>query len=286
VFKSFLFGKTLCLAAIMVVLIAMIACNQAHNNTAATTNTLIVKKDSVDAQPIVTKFTRKPFAYDSTKKYIYLTFDDGPQNGTMQVFDLCKKLGVKATFFMIGEHAADKWGRKIVSTIREAYPDILLANHSYTHANNRYVYFYQHHQMAEQDFYRVQDSLDIPYKIVRLPGNSAWATEKGIFASKLCKPVTKLLDSAGYSVMGWDTEWRFNQDGRPIQSAARILSEMQYALQRNTGHEKKHIVLLTHDRMFRASSDLDSLAHVIKELKKNANYVFETMDHYPGIRFQ
>src|SRR4051794_12530402 len=39
--------------------------------------------------------------YDSTKQYIYLTFDDGPQPGTLGCYHTIRQLGVKATFFMI-----------------------------------------------------------------------------------------------------------------------------------------------------------------------------------------
>jgi peptidoglycan/xylan/chitin deacetylase (PgdA/CDA1 family) len=48
------------------------------------------------------RFEWQPLAYDSTKKYIYLSFDDGPQHGTVTCYDLCKKEAVKASFFMVG----------------------------------------------------------------------------------------------------------------------------------------------------------------------------------------
>ena len=245
------------------------------------------KDTTVAITPPPDKFALTPFVYDSTKTYIYLTFDDGPQNGTMQCFNLCKELGVKATFFMVGNHARDKWGKDIVSTIREAYPQILLANHSTTHASNRYHYFYTHPVMAAEDFYKAQQSLNVPYKIIRLPGNTAWVSAKGIKSTSLVKPVCKLLDSAGYNVLGWDVEWNFRYDGtsRPVQSAEKIISQTNYAATEGNLYTKKHVVVLTHDRMFRQQADLDSLRKYISALKSNPQYVFETMDHYPGLRF-
>lgn len=237
--------------------------------------------------PAPDKFARTPFVYDSTKTYIYLTFDDGPQNGTMQCFNLCKELGVKASFFMVGNHARDKWGKDIVSSIREAYPQILLANHSTTHANNRYHYFYTHPIMAAEDFYKAQESMNVPYKIIRLPGNTAWVSAAGIKSTGLVRPVCKLLDSAGYNVLGWDVEWHFRYDGtsRPVQSAEKIISQTNYAATEGNLYTKKHVMILTHDRMFRQPSDLDSLRKYIVALKSNPQYVFETVDHYPGMRF-
>ena len=237
-------------------------------------------------QQTIDKFARQPFVYDSTKKYVYLSFDDGPQPGTMVCYNLCRQEGIKATFFMVGLHTARKSdGKKMVAMIRESYPQILLANHSYTHANDKYHFFYEHPLMAEQDFYKAQDSLQVPYKIIRLPGNSAWAREGEIKASGLVRPVTRLLDSAGYNVIGWDVEWNFNhKNARPVQSPQKLANQVDSAFARNKTHTRNHLVILSHDRMFQRPGDADSLAKFIRLLKQNPNYVLETIDHYPGLK--
>ncbi len=238
------------------------------------------------ASDTANKFEWHPIQYDSSKKYIYLTFDDGPQNGTVPVYNLCKQLGVKATFFMVGLHTQKKSdGKEIVATIRESYPQILLANHSYSHAYDKYKYFYLHPHQSQTDFYNNQQLLHVPFKIIRLPGNSAWGRKNEIKASKLVKPVTVLLDSAGYNVIGWDIEWNFNhKTANPIQSAAKMAALLDSALARNNTHTKNHIVLLSHDRMFRHQNFTDSLAKFITLLKQNNNYIFETIDHYPQLK--
>lgn len=234
----------------------------------------------------VDRFAWQRIAYDSTKQYIYLTFDDGPQHGTVTCFDLCKQQGIKATFFMVGLHAAQKTdGKKIVAMIKEGYPQFLLANHSYTHARDKYAYFYHHPAMAEQDFFQAQDSLHIPYRIIRLPGNSAWADSSGVKASGLVMPVTRRLDSAGYNVIGWDLEWGFHHsDARPVQSPEQLAREIDSAFAKHKTHRLNHLVVLTHDRMFQRPDDAQSLGRFISLLKKNPRYVFETIDHYPGVR--
>lgn len=238
------------------------------------------------SQQGVDKFTRQSFVYDSTKKYIYLSFDDGPQKGTMVCYNLCKQEGIKASFFMVGLHAAKKSdGKKIVALIREGYPQILLANHSYTHANDKYYFFYRHPLMAEADFYKAQDSLQVPYKIIRLPGNSAWARVGELKASGLVRPVTRLLDSAGYNVIGWDVEWHFNhKNARPVQSPQKLAAQVDSTFAKNLTHVMNHLVILSHDRMFQRPGDADSLAKFIRILKQNPNYVLETVDHYPGLK--
>ncbi len=234
----------------------------------------------------VNKFEWHPLVYDSTKKYIYLSFDDGPQHGTVTCFDLCKQENVKASFFMVGMHTAQKSdGQKIVSMIRESYPQILLANHSYTHAKDKYKDFYHHPFEAEQDFFQAQDFLKVPYKIIRLPGNRSWVRNGEVKATKLVSPVAHLLDSAGYNVIGWDVEWHFNKkNARPVQTPEKLAAEVDSAFAKMDTHVANHLVILSHDRMFQRPEDAESLAKFIHILKQNPNYVFETVDHYPGLK--
>ncbi|HTN37916.1 MAG TPA: polysaccharide deacetylase family protein [Arachidicoccus sp.] len=231
------------------------------------------------------------FEMDSTKKYVYLTFDDGPQPGTMNVYHTLKSLGVKGTFFMVGLHETyGKTMRSVVDTIRDSYPEILLANHSYTHANGHYMSFYHHKDACFEDFMKAQKSLGVVKKYIRLPGNSGWVLSSGLTAHSLVKPVCRLLDSAGYSVFGWDAEWSFKRDPSgsgsvPVQSADKMVAMIENALNHHHTHRKNAVVLLTHDRMFHRQNYMDSLYKFIHVLKtKHPNYVFETVENYPGAK--
>ena len=244
------------------------------------------KNKAAQSPDTVNKFAWKPIIYDSVKKYVYLTFDDGPQNGTMACYNLCTQMGIKATFFMVGLHTQMKPdGKQIVATIRESYPQILLANHSYSHAYDKYHYFYEHPEESQNDFYHCQQLLNVPYKIIRLPGNSAWVRQGELKSTKLVRPVTRLLDSTGYNVIGWDVEWHFNhKTAYPIQSPEKMAAMVDSAFAKNYTHSKNHVVVLMHDRMFRNPNYTESLAKFITLLKQNTNYVFETVDHYPGLK--
>lgn len=231
------------------------------------------------------------FIQDTTKKYIYLTFDDGPQPGTMNVYHILQSLGVKGTFFMVGLHATyGKKMREVVDSIRNGYPDILLANHSYTHANGHYISFYHHHDKCFADFMKAQKSLGVQRRYIRLPGNSGWVLAGGIKAHDLVRPVCKLLDSAGFSVFGWDLEWSFKRDPSgsgsvPVQSADRMIRMVENAIDGHHTHKKNALVLLTHDRMFHRDNYADSLYKVIDVLKtRHPEYVFETVENYPGAK--
>lgn len=281
--------KQLSIALLSITYLFSVSCNNGNVAANKTTDTTVASKENIPPPPPIdpdkAKFERKPMVYDSTKTYVYLTFDDGPHGGTKECLELCKKLGIKATFFMVGRHANDKWGKQLVHEIKQSYPQILLANHSYTHANEKYKYFYQHPDMATQDFYKAQDSLHVPYKIIRLPGNSAWVRKGEIKAHPLVKPVCEKLDSAGYNVIGWDVEWNFTRgQSFPVQTPAKVASEVFYAAQ-NHSHVGKHVMILSHDRMFRTPAYADSLAKFIGIIKQNPNFVFETVDNYTNLKF-
>ena len=98
-------------------------------------------KTSTNAVESSTAPTDTVPAPDTLHWYVYLTFDDGPQHGTSNCIQVCKAEQAKASFFMVGLHA-EKWeaGRLHMDTIRQNQPQFLLANHSYSHARNRYRY--------------------------------------------------------------------------------------------------------------------------------------------------
>jgi len=65
------------------------------------------------------------------KKYIALTFDDGPNNSTTtQVLDILEEKGVKATFFLEGDKINDETRKQVE---REMALGCEINNHSRTH---------------------------------------------------------------------------------------------------------------------------------------------------------
>lgn len=220
---------------------------------------------------------------DSTKKYIYLTFDDGPQPGTLDCEKICKDENVKATFFVVGLHAmSDKNSKQIVKNLQDQYPLFLVANHSYTHAfRNKFYKFYGDPIPAFDDFVRCQDSLQFSNHYTRLPGNDSWSGGNLHAVSKLAKAVVKKLDTANYIVVGWEAEWRFKNGKIPIETPEQMLSEVEYMLNNNHTKTKNHIVILSHDRMFHDVESQLKLITFIKGLKQHKDYVFQTIDKYP-----
>jgi peptidoglycan/xylan/chitin deacetylase (PgdA/CDA1 family) len=232
------------------------------------------------------KTPEQPFVADSNKLYVYLTFDDGPQPGSVTCYHICKAEAIKASFFMVALHQQRKRdGKQIVGMIRNGYPQFLLANHSFDHTMEHYQYFYQHPDMAFDNFIRAQDTLQVSKKIIRLPGNGGWVLQNQVRTSHLVSAVAHRLDSAGFTVIGWDVEWNFNhKNARPVQSPEKLAAQVDSAFSKHNEHIRKNIVILTHDRMFQRAEDSASLVKFIQILKQNPKYVFETVDHYPGAK--
>jgi peptidoglycan/xylan/chitin deacetylase (PgdA/CDA1 family) len=244
---------------------------QQDEKDVATTTVVAAAKDSVKA--------------DTALRYVYLTFDDGPQPGTMNCYRLLKQKGIKGTFFMIGEHAEEKFGQKVLDTMNMDMRHMLIANHSYTHGDhNRYQTFYSTPTKALNDFIKTHDTLELSVPIARFPANNSWVVNEKIRATNLTKPLAKAMDSVGYDVLGWDVEWRFNKKNEPIQSAEAMAAEVMNALNNNETFTKHHVVLLAHDRMFKHQAYSDSLAKMISILQSHPQNVFETADQYPNIK--
>ncbi len=108
--------------------LVIFACSNQPVKEAETTS--MQEDTSSQNNPVPVPVADTVYHIDTQKTYIYLTFDDGPQHGTMNCFKICQQEGVKASFFMIGAHQHMKSdGKQIVATIRNNYPQTLLANH-------------------------------------------------------------------------------------------------------------------------------------------------------------
>lgn len=229
-----------------------------------------------------------PIKYDSTKRYVFLTFDDAPQPpGTNNCKAIFHQNGVKATFFLVGMHQFDHRRKMIVDSLRNSYPEFLIANHSYTHGfRNNYRQFYAHPDSAVKDFLQAQEELKIPVKIIRLPGNNNWVHKGEIRGPKIPREVCKRLDSLGYNVIGWDVEWQFKGGSTPVQSATQMAQMVNDKFDNYTSYTPNTVVILAHDRMFGTPQYADSLNRFISLLKQDPRNVFETIDHYPLVQQQ
>ena len=222
---------------------------------------------------------------DSLVRHIYLSFDDGPLNGTANCINVCSHEKVAATFFQIAMHQSrSSFGKNLYNQILQNPALFDLSNHSYSHANGKYLPYYHHPDSALADFQKAKKILQPKNNLARLPGNNAWSTKNEFRASGLVKPLVLKLDSVGYNVMGWDLEWHFNKHGKPIQTPEAMASMVDTLLFYNKTKTPKHLVILMHDHMFGDPADSAKLARLIGLLKKNPAYQFNKLTSYPGLK--
>jgi peptidoglycan/xylan/chitin deacetylase (PgdA/CDA1 family) len=259
--------------------LVLFSCYNSSNNSGNN------NKDSLAKQTKIIPGT--PIKYDSTKRYIFLTWDDCPQPpGTINCRKIFKEEGVKATFFGVGFNQVGPMKKRIIDSLRNEYPQFLLANHSFSHGfNDKYTTFYNSPDSAYNDFMRNEKELGITIKIIRLPGNNTWADNGKISGQKADNTVVKKLDASGYKIVGWDLEW--SQKGRekaPKESVNEMIKKVNQQFDDGSSFQQNMIVILSHDRLFEKQQYADSLRKFITILKQDQRNVFETIDHYPTVQ--
>ncbi len=220
----------------------------------------------------------------SSEKTLYLTFDDGPLKGTGNVLRVLKEERVPATMFCVGRHARlhPELFRQELST-----PDLLIANHTYSHANGHYRRFYSDTFGVLSDVEHAQIVLG-GRKYLRLAGRNVWRlpelsrNDHAIVARRGFREVPKYdaLSQEGYFIYGWDVEWHFkHRSGHPVESSELLAARIEALYRRGHTARQGKVVLLAHDFMFRNRHSTDELRHFIR-LMKHRGWHFKTLRHY------
>jgi len=108
------------------------------------------------------------------RKKVFITFDDGPNRGTMNVYRAVKEENIPATFFIVGKHVFDKPEQYETWILLRGDSSIELCNHSYSHALNHYAHYYNYPDSVMEDFEYNEEKLAFKNKIARMPGRNAW----------------------------------------------------------------------------------------------------------------
>jgi peptidoglycan/xylan/chitin deacetylase (PgdA/CDA1 family) len=215
------------------------------------------------------------------RKYIYLTIDDAPLNGSQYVDSVILIEKVKTNLFLVGNPInGSKRFLKYYETFREN-PYIEIYNHSYSHANNKYTGFYKNPESVLADFKKNQSEFNISHKIARLPGRNLWMIGE---RKKNCRQTgttsAELLAKNGYEIYGWDVEWKYNpKDYTPKQSVDELIEEIEDVCNSSMAFTSNHVVLLIHNQMFGKVNDKNNLQELIEKLKES-DFTFEYLSSY------
>ena len=220
---------------------------------------------------------------DTTTRYIYLTFDDGPLDGSEDIDDAVTKENIKINVFIVGQHAQSTKKMRRYYQLYLNNPLIEVGNHSFSHAHNQYEKFYENPQNVFQDFLKCQDQLKIPNKYARQPGRNQWRLkDTSINDVRSGSQSADLLYKNGFKVFGWDIEWQHDsKTGTPVQTVDDMIEIIEKRLNEKKTVRPGNLVLLSHDEMFRNGWEESELKQLIEKLKAKGNYRLEHLSKYP-----
>jgi peptidoglycan/xylan/chitin deacetylase (PgdA/CDA1 family) len=226
-----------------------------------------------------------PIWHTPRTKVLYMTFDDGPVRGTANLLRVLKEEGVKATLFCIGKRV-EKHPKLFHAAL--ATPEVLVANHTYSHANNRYRRFYTGPiQHVVDDIDRAQKLIG-GAKYLRLAGRDVWRLPKlsrndwAITVAQRNREIDRYdaVANRGYFIFGWDIEWRFSHTTqKPLFGGAEMARRVEALYRSGKMARKNKVVLLAHDYMWRTEPAVRQLRLFIRIMKEQG-WRFETVDQY------
>ena len=250
-----------------------------------------VEDGKVKAKPVLKNNTQKKETVQvvtpvkKKKKKIYLTFDDGPNKGTRNVFDIVKDEKIPVTFFIVGEHVFASVNQSTTWDSLRIAEQIEICNHSYTHAwHNKFEKFYESPDSVISDFQRAHDSLDLKNSIVRTPGRNTWRIDSLQYTDlKKSKAAVDSLQKAGFIVMGWDLEWHYDHKDLTVKNSAdELLKQIDSVFNNKKTKSPEHLVLLAHDQVYGKTKDSAELRQLIQKLKLRDEYELSIASAYPG----
>ncbi|NCI45243.1 polysaccharide deacetylase family protein [Sediminibacterium soli] len=216
-------------------------------------------------------------------RYIYLSFDDGPLEGSENIDSVVLAEKLNISVFLVGEHAVRSRQLGLYYKMYEQNPFVESYNHSFTHAHDRYRAFYSNPRQVVADIEMNEQVLKLRYRIVRLPGRNMWRVgnrKRDDLASG--SVAADMLAQKGFRLYGWDIEWAHHpKDGSPVQSADEMAREIETRLEQGKTFTRDHIVVLIHDEMFRKKWEQSALKQLIDKLRSKPNYRFAHIRNYP-----
>ena len=245
-----------------------------------------VTEKKIPNQPSTTKIVSKIDDDEvvSDKRVIYLTFDDGPNRGTENLLKILHKRNVSATAFLVGEHANGSVKQKEDLDILRKDNLIELANHSQTHAHNKYSDFYKNPVAVVEDFDRAKESLNLKNTIARTPGRNIWRLNNITSTDiKSSNEAANSLQKAGYKVIGWDLEWKSTNKMELKGKHQAMLKKVDSIFFNDLEKTSRHLVFLTHDQYLADADSINELDLFIEKLQKTNRFVFKKISDYPKI---
>ncbi|MCP8969915.1 delta-lactam-biosynthetic de-N-acetylase [Ectobacillus ponti] len=199
------------------------------------------------------------FMGNPDKKYLYLTFDNGYENGyTPKILDVLKQKNVPATFFLTGQFLKEQ-PELVKRMVREGH---IIGNHSWHHPDLTTVSdirFKKELQLVEEEVKQLTGQRDLKY--LRPP--------RGIFSER----TLAISREMGYYNVFWSlafVDWKVDQQ-----------RGWQYAYDNMMKLAHPGAVMLLHSI---SSDNAGALSQAIDDLRKRG-YEFKSLDDLVAEKF-
>ena len=169
----------------------------------------------------------------NSNKEVYLTFDDGSCEYTINLLNTLKKYNVKATFFVTNQHPVYNYLFKEIVDSGHS-----IGAHTFSHNYN----IYRSKETYFEDLYKIESIIRKETgsftKLIRFPGGSNNSTSKK-YDENIMKELVKDVEDLGYVYYDWNVS---SGDGANISSEQTLNNAMI-----GVAKEKPQYVILFHD---------------------------------------
>lgn len=226
-------------------------------------------------------------------KVAFLTFDDGPLKATKNIIEVINEENIPITMFFIGSQINS------FKTIYEealSFSNITIANHTYSHANNRYKKFYSDPILVVEDIKSANSIISkdrvsktsSAFLPVRLAGRNVFRLpniQRDDNMIPFPQRETEIIGyddifKEGYYIYGWDLEWPYESNGKPMQTAEEIFEKMEKIYKNNSSSKENKVILLMHDFMFAQKFNGKENLQTLIQLLKDNDWSFENIENY------
>lgn len=227
----------------------------------STTQTTAVQAGALSEPAAQRKPSHPPAGVQNDKK-VYLTFDDGPSQNTLEILRILEEHNAKATFFVVNSQY-NAYMKQIVESGNE------IALHTFTH---NYKTVYQSEAAYFEDLQKISDVVKretgVEAKVIRFPGGSSNTVsrryQKGIMAR-----LTKQVEEQGYTYFDWNCS-SGDASGDGI-AAAKLVRNVKAQTKQMNGH----IVVLMHDSQAKATT-VEALPEILTYFESRG-FTFEVL---------
>lgn len=191
---------------------------------------------------------------------IYLTFDDGPRDGTTdKILDILKEKDVKATFF-VTNNGSDLLIKRIVTEGHSI--GIHTASHKYDIIYASAENYFNDLELVQK---RIYDNTGVATKLIRFPGGSSNTISKK-YSEGIMSTLTRETLDKGYQYYDWNID---SGDSSFATNSHKLYNSVINSL----SHDKYNVILMHDTKTYTR----DALSKII-DYAKSEGYSFDVLD--------